>query len=615
MEITPMPRTSSRPPFVRAANFFVASATALVVPGCLFGLGEAELYTSRRVERQHEAGSVHFAVLSVSPWEEVASSLQPKFELDEDGALEAVVPTTKALEESVLKSVQAAVGVRVVKDGANESNTKENTAPSAIVEGADRTQGAPSNSVLDEPQGMDPFLRYSAATALLQEVRLLNRYISDAAVRRGCRAYAVRMQIALLPSARNEPYDAYATIAFFTEEGGTFRDPGAVAQGGAPDVILRGMDEESPTRGRAPHVIPLLATDNLEGAVHSRTVDDVKQMAGALFFAAGPLGLSGDVQEFTKNLQGVMGRDLNALLTVARVSDNSIRVRLGAMQQAASNYAMVPRTHNITVLVLAPEGSSRTLRAVAKTVLIDAETGKPLAERTSEEIDLEAAEVATRYGLASARPGELSRLLSFAHRNDQAGYFAALEQVAGREFRHGHALWLDLVGLMAGGRYAATEIELPRDEIASLGPPADQTGLLLDDGETHASVTLITGVPIRPGEFAAVLNVRKGGKEFPLAAERADYAARDRVVLIFPSLKGWGLSPEVEGKDSATLTVAVRGIAKSYPVLYRLKGSKAGSSSSSSSPPSPGSPTSSPTSAESRKFEYFNPNPERSKRP
>lgn len=584
----------------RAASRALLGLAALATPGCLFG-GEPELYKSFRVERQHEAGSVHFAVLSVAPWEEAAASLQPNFDLDEEGALEAVVPTTKALEESVMRSVQAAVGVRVADKDSDA--TKENTAPNASAVVEDRVRGAPETSVLDQPQGMDPFLKYSAATALLQEVRLLNRYISDAAVRKGCRAYAVRMQIALLPTARNEPYDAYATVSFFTDEGGAKRDAGAVAQGGAPDVILRATDDladDAVAKGRAPHVIPLLATDNLEGALHSRTVDDVKQMAGALFFAAGPLGLSGDVQQFTKNLQGVLGRDLNALLTVARVSDNSIRVRLGAMQQAASAYAMIPRTHNITVLVLTPEHGPRTLRAVAKTVMVDAETGKALAERTDAEIDAEAAAVAARYGLASVKPAEVSRLLTFAQRNDQAGYFGALDAVAGPDFRHGHALWVDLVGLMAGGRYAATEFDLPRDDGATTGPPGDQTGLLFDDGETHSSLTLATGAPVRPGEFAAVLNVRKGGKEFPLAADRADYTSRDRVTLVFPSLKAWSLAPTDEAKDGATLTVAVRGVAKTYPVLYRVKPSKA-------APPSDPPPP--------KKFSFFDPSePEKSKK-
>ena len=74
----------------------------------------------------------------------------------------------------------------------------------------------------------------------------------------------------------------------------------------------------------------------------------------------------------------VLARDLNGLLTVARLSENTLRVRLGAMQAATADYAMVPRNHNVTLLLMVPEGAGSTVQVVARTELVDTETGEEL---------------------------------------------------------------------------------------------------------------------------------------------------------------------------------------------------------------------------------------------
>src|SRR4030095_2771655 len=71
----------------------------------------------------------------------------------------------------------------------------------------------------------------------------------------------------------------------------------------------------------------------------------------------------------------VLGRDLNSLLTVARLSENTLRIRIGAVQEATANYAMVPRNHNITLLLMVPEGSPPLMELASRTELVDADTG------------------------------------------------------------------------------------------------------------------------------------------------------------------------------------------------------------------------------------------------
>jgi hypothetical protein len=98
-------------------------------------------------------------------------------------------------------------------------------------------------------------------------------------------------------------------------------------------------------------------------------------------------GISADLERQLEQLKSLLGRDFNSLLTVARVSDNTLRVRLGA-QSAASGYAMVPRTHNITILLLIPDCDAQPVaRIVAKSEVVDIETGVPLKARTQEEAD------------------------------------------------------------------------------------------------------------------------------------------------------------------------------------------------------------------------------------
>ena len=77
-------------------------------------------------------------------------------------------------------------------------------------------------------------------------------------------------------------------------------------------------------------------------------------LSGAYAGPAGQVAPSASARQFNADLRSLYSSDLNSVLTVARVSDNTIRVRLGAMQQAGSNYAMIPRNHNISLLMMVP---------------------------------------------------------------------------------------------------------------------------------------------------------------------------------------------------------------------------------------------------------------------
>ncbi|MFH1843649.1 MAG: hypothetical protein ABIF77_10640 [bacterium] len=477
----------------------------LLITLLLVGCARTPLHTSHRVDQQHLAASVHFAVVSVAPWDEYIEALQPKFELTEADALQAVIPDTRGLEESVLNAFQ--VGATVASPATQTASTTEQTTstsslsedpdsgdvtesrtdtysseqtstpPAAYAEGGSeleihQTEEPGRLSVLDQKPGMDPMMLYWAATALYQEVQLLNRYIKDAALRDGYKPYVVRLQISLMPKARNEPYDAYCTLGFFSSlvdkspvatamNKGTARTP--LEQSGVDAADLH----KSTRINRSPQIIPLMVTDNMEATLHSRMVQNIRQLAGASYFLGGGLGASTDIHKFVQDIETVLGRDLNSLLTVARVSDNTMLVRLGALQQATSNYAMAPRNHNVTLLLMVPEENAvgtQSIQVVSKTTLVDAETGIALPDRGPEDIAADFQALAVDHGLQDLDSVNFNRLLAHAQRNDLPGFVSELAAAlpAGHQaLEYAQVIWLDLVTLMIGSRYSATEFDLP----------------------------------------------------------------------------------------------------------------------------------------------------------
>lgn len=129
-------------------------------------------------------------------------------------------------------------------------------------------------------------------------------------------------------------------------------------------------------------------TDNLENTIKSRSLDSLRNLALTLSFLHPAAGGSASINDKREELQRALGGDLNSLLTVGRVSDNTLQVRLGAVRNVTGphEYTILPRTHNITIQLMVPEGFADNsepntiarITAVSKTQLRDAMTGAPL---------------------------------------------------------------------------------------------------------------------------------------------------------------------------------------------------------------------------------------------
>lgn len=589
----------------------VALIALMLLPAC-----SKPLFRPHRVSTHADAGSTHVAVTLVAPWDEFIDDLQPKFEMSGARALDMVVPDTLFLDEktldtlgfkvkvappqtSILETITEKEATGVSRTRSSETTTKTTPGDVSGLKGPDlgpAGRTAAGLPTLAKSLGMDPMLRHWAALALFQEVRLLNRYVQRAALRYDYRPYVVRLQVSMMPAARNEPYDAYATFSFFNEVEGEGSDLAKIAKG-------------PPAQLRTPFLIPLLVTDNLEAAVHSRTVDTVRQFGLALSLLVQGFAASAEAERLLEELKAVLGRDLNSLLTVARLSDNTLRVRLGALSQAEARYAMVPRTHNVTLLLLvakeyadppkvaAPGKVHRPrMRVLARTSMVDAERGRELPARDPDE------QAEVRYRVLRNRivpptaadgpkPGRdewirrSRRLLTHVQDNRYDAFLGEIKKAQDEDSKqHGlkwdvefpDALWVDIVRVMVGSVFHGASFDLPRISPPSL--PA-QTGILVDDPESNATVRFAGGKGLSGSRMSATLTYTDSSSH-TFVAERITATDGGReVVVVFPSLAAQGLKPRSAGSDLAIeLSIEGDGWAdsgstelKNLRVLYREK--------------------------------------------
>jgi len=552
-------------------------ATLLVFLWCSC-VGAPNVHRATRKATQREAGSVHLAVVAVAPWSHYADALQPSFHLTAEEALELVIQDSRsaAMSESMVMGLAANIVERPETHGVPADNPLQSTRSSTFFDGTPLS-------------GMDASLRFQTANALFQEIQLLNRVIRDAAIPAGYRPYLVRLQITLLPRSRHEPYDAYVTLSFFGPDGAD-EEPGAgdgrLAQAfpGAetadpnqpPTYPLRSLDfSAAGSQARGPSVLPLLVSDNLEATVKSNSASSASSLALSILAFPGTFAsqLNADLfsQGFAAQLQA---RDLNSLLTVGRLSENTLRVRLGAMQEATADYAMVPRNHNVTLLVMVPEEAPGTLDLVGRVRFVDAETGEELPATAEEILDGLLAEAAAQNGLPGLSREDLRQLVQLVQANDQVGFFGAFSGAEGASAADGalHALWVDLVDLMAGSQYFSSSFDLPgHTERHELTPTFfGQTALALDDGVDCTSIELQGALFEDDVQLGALLTIFVDGQEVLLPARSVSLdSGRRSIQLEFPSLEPLGLASA--GREGMSLMLDWVSDSQTFEVLYASK--------------------------------------------
>ncbi len=614
-------------------------ALAVTVSMLTFGCSAREV----RPTSHEEAGTVHIAVLSVAPWSEYVDELQPEFGMKESEALAQVVPTTSLLDQKIIDalSMGAKAGLPTSISDMTRTTTVKSGAPTVTESSSSRVKKSgeiPSDGGEDGftapgttkelgkaegDIGMDPMMRHLAATALFQEVKLLNMFIKNAAVgnKSNYKPYIVRLQVSAMPTARNVPYDAYTTFTFFdgAEEAGS----GSVNT----PAKLAGSQEESKESSRmdkpdVPRVVPLLVTDNLEGILHSRSEEKIREFTAALSGMIGNVGVASALKRTLKAFESTKGTDLNSLLTVARISDNTLSVRLGAVKKG-KGYTMVPRTHNITLMVLAPI-ESESIAVASRTTMRNARKGTVLRGRS----DLEMAEiyddVLEVYSLERDKGNRkiIGSLLGYAQDNNLGAFTAEAmklrcigevptgapgEDCKKHTKRYAKAIWLNVISMMIGSQYGSTHFDLP----GVPGPEPfteDQTVLLMDDTKTKTIASLTGGKNIKKKYLSAVLRVQDGKNETVTVTDKRGAKIGKKTVCVkkkgmnnfvaegvevtgggkkatftFPSLKAWGYPGQwgcADGDRLIEVTYkgecfgAKGGSACIYNTLYKAKSKK-----------------------------------------
>jgi hypothetical protein len=127
-----------------------------------------------------------------------------------------------------------------------------------------------------------------------------------------------------------------------------------------------------------PVVVPLVATDSLEGTAESIAAEQLRQASLALSATAGAFGGGASLQKGFNRLVNSEATALNSLYSISRDSENTVSIRIGAMR-FGRRYEMVPRTVQSTLLLLVPrELTGRMIDLVSRPSFNNARTGQRL---------------------------------------------------------------------------------------------------------------------------------------------------------------------------------------------------------------------------------------------
>lgn len=622
--------------------------TSAILPLALVGCESAEdkLFKPRLAVSHYDAASTHIAVLSVAPWNDMVDKLQPGFTLTGDGALAKTLPVTQLLTSQVLEATNASLQMALpsFSQTRTDTTTSQQATGAAATESRDVTEEERSGPGQLPELGADPaggrrakdlpaltldpnklenqaVLEYQTAAALYQEVQILNSYVRYAARRTGFTPYLVRLQVTVLPTARNEPYDVVGDISFLppllagrrigepasraesleesrknllltvgqstaTENAPTVlrssgagkppagptadKSPASLENSGADNTPVR-ID---PTSQPVPFVVPLLVTDDVELSLQSRAVEIVRQLQGALSGQVQNIGFNANAGSLQDQIAAALGNDLNAVSTIGRLNDSTIRVRLGAVNQASNRFSMIPRANTVTLLVLAPnagalgypEDKPMYMPVSMRTRLREAVSGKLLPDVTESESASRTRmmkSVADDYrfvgiangsscGADGTKDGIIWYLAQMVTMGDYLGFYQCAHNASGtvRDNNLYDALWSDVGAFSSGYGFSTTNVQLLPTSYAIL-PDSRNVVLLQDDTRLRATARLSGVSGFSAEEVEARLFIGGSARE-ALAATGIERSG-NTVLVTFPSPAAWQIAAPLKGKSAPTL--------------------------------------------------------------
>ncbi|MEO1237365.1 MAG: hypothetical protein AAFX76_11310, partial [Planctomycetota bacterium] len=365
---------SVAPRRLHAGVWAALAATAGMLSGC-FSLYDKPVYP-----KKGQPAEVYVSPVSISRWEDYRAQLQPSFELDAQQAYDRVLANSLLTRRSATRSSRFELSADLAGAGGGAE------APSTDTASLDRARAErPESADLSfdgQSPAVDAMLQYWTAAALFQEVQIINRIVNDLTASKDKEAFLVRIQLSTLPYSRKSPLDTYIDVEITKKP--TERKTTDTDQATAIEAIERGwathsvqdvglaipdapdVTEDSPTKDgqaaagtKAPddrvgavEVYPLLIADNIELSGQRRTAREVQEIALALGAVVQNVGVTAGYGVYQEIAQAALGQDYNSLLTVSKSGTNSVRVRLGALNSPTTRFAMVPRNHYVSFLVV-----------------------------------------------------------------------------------------------------------------------------------------------------------------------------------------------------------------------------------------------------------------------
>ena len=325
-------------------------------------------------ETQIEAGQVYVSMYPPILWYDIVDDLKPNFTVNSaNDFLDDVLQITSKNQEinQNRKSFGLGIGLPTSSTtGTNTTNTNSaisedgsttitgtNTVESTTSQSDGNvptinTNSAVSSFLTSQPStptselGADPFLKYRAATALYQEVQLLNRYLDVEVATNGTIPYLFRTQIAVQPNARNISLDIYTELFVEIFEHQERENDEAPAN-------ERNIKQNENKEKIRPEIIPLIVIDNLERSASRRLESAVNQLSFALSGLVGKVGLASDLDNIKEELKDIEALDFNSITTVAKSSHDQLTVRIGAVN-SSNGLNTLARSYDVTFLVLWP---------------------------------------------------------------------------------------------------------------------------------------------------------------------------------------------------------------------------------------------------------------------
>lgn len=340
------------PLLARYLAILLVAPITLTIAGCVGS-------TLKPIESRDQAAGVLVSSTAI-PWQDIASNLQPGFQITGATALQQVAPVAQDAQLATLNAigVNLSAGALVGPFKNPASGSYAATTPSAVPAPQPST-GIPAGATLPTPStpnaalAIDPMLQYAAANALFQYVQLLNADLSSSILTEDYVPYIVRTRLSVIPYRPDLPYDLFARISFFTP---------------AEDCGQQSEDKKYENRcwNNLPIIVPLLVTDDIQRAASSAAAENARQLALALEILAPYAQGTVNASSVKQQLQSLSGQNYDSILTVGRDNDNTLLVRIGAAYQSTrdaqsrnsssigTTRALVGQNYDVATIVLIP---------------------------------------------------------------------------------------------------------------------------------------------------------------------------------------------------------------------------------------------------------------------